>query len=134
MICYGWKGGTGTASRIVPNQQEGTYIVGVLLQANHGTHRQLVVAGVPVGKELYDDPETSNLLWKTANDQGSIIIVIATDAPLLPHQLKRIARRATMGLARTGSTSGNGSGDIYVAFSTANKDAGKEAWLVGTQK
>ncbi|MCA9139022.1 MAG: P1 family peptidase [Planctomycetales bacterium] len=119
MVCYGLKGGTGTASRVL-DEQHGGFTVGVLVQANHGTHRQLLVAGVPVGNELADDPELSKLLWKTENEQGSIIIVIATDAPLLPHQLKRIARRATMGLARTGSTSGNGSGDIFIAFSTAN--------------
>ncbi len=129
MICYGWKGGTGTSSRVLSAKQGG-FTVGVLVQANHGTHRQLMVAGAPVGKTLSDDPETSKLIWKMENEQGSIIIVIATDAPILPHQLKRLARRATMGLARTGSTSGDGSGDMYIAFSTANNNLSNEGSIV----
>ena len=121
MVCYGFKGGIGTASRVVPNGQ-GSYTVGVLVQANHGRRRQLLVAGVPVGEEIR--PDAAREAFEDAHgEQGSIIIVIATDAPLLPHQLKRLARRATMGLARTGATSGNGSGDIFLAFSTANPDA-----------
>ncbi len=116
MIAYEFKGGTGTASRVVPGKKGPSYTVGVLVQANCGLRRQLMVAGVPVGQEI---PENAIFSKET----GSIIIVIATDAPLLPHQLKRLARRATHGLARTGATSGNGSGDIFVAFSTANPGA-----------
>jgi len=115
MICYGFKGGTGTSSRRLM-QDEGGYTVGVLVQANHGTRRQLVVAGVPVGRLLGDTPGR-------APGQGSIIIVVATDAPLLPHQLRRLAKRATLGLGRTGGSAANSSGDIFVAFSTANAGA-----------
>jgi L-aminopeptidase/D-esterase-like protein len=126
MICYEFKGGTGTASRVVPlpvaavaergSSEEKQFTVGVLVQANCGRRPQLTIRGLPVGKEIpgsvYPQQET-----------GSIIIVIATDAPLLPHQLKRLARRASLGLARTGSVSGNSSGDLFVAFSTANPHA-----------
>jgi L-aminopeptidase/D-esterase-like protein len=112
MICYGFKGGIGTASRRLTEKQGG-YTVGVLVQANHGSRRQLLVAGVPVGQHITDDAVRKK-------DEGSIIIVVATDAPLLPHQTKRLARRATLGLARTGSISGNGSGDLFLAFATAN--------------
>ncbi|HEY7114691.1 MAG TPA: P1 family peptidase [Thermoanaerobaculia bacterium] len=114
MICYEFKGGTGTSSRRL-SAKAGGYTVGALVQCNCGRRSQLTVAGVPVGREI---PGTVY-----GEDTGSIIIVVATDAPLLPHQLKRIARRATMGLARTGSVSGNGSGDIFIAFSTANPGA-----------
>ncbi len=117
MICYEFKGGTGTASRKL-DAKEGGYTVGVLVQANCGLRKQLTVAGVPVGRDI-----TVPSVW--SEETGSIIIVVATDAPLLPHQLKRLARRATIGLARTGSISGNGSGDIFLAFSTANLDAAK---------
>ena len=115
MICYEFKGGTGTASRVLDKKQGG-YVVGALVQSNCGRRSQLTIAGVPVGREI---PE--NAIFK--KEIGSIIIAIATDAPLLPHQLKRLARRASMGLARTGSVSGNGSGDLFVAFSTANPSA-----------
>ncbi len=120
MICYEFKCGTGTSSRKLP-QQAGGYTVGVLVQANHGRRSELRVAGVPIGREMpvLPNPRPGGLPPAQA-EQGSIIIVVATDAPLLPHQLKRIARRATMGLARTGATSGNSSGDIFLAFSTAN--------------
>jgi L-aminopeptidase/D-esterase-like protein len=122
MICYEFKCGTGTASRALP-PQAGGYTVGVLVQANHGRRSELRIAGVPVGMEI---PVAARPgpggLPQPADEQGSIIIVVATDAPLLPHQLERIARRATMGLARTGATSGNGSGDIFLAFSTANPE------------
>jgi L-aminopeptidase/D-esterase-like protein len=123
MICYGFKCGTGTASRRLA-ADAGGYTVGVLVQANMGGRQQLTVAGVPVGREL-----TPSTIRNPASaiDQGSIIIVVATDAPLVPHQLKRIARRASHGLARTGSTSGNGSGDIFIAFSTANARAASAA-------
>jgi L-aminopeptidase/D-esterase-like protein len=132
MICYGFKGGTGTASRKVADSAGG-YTVGVLVQANHGGKRQLIIAGVPVGRELAENQKVSSLPWRENVDVGSIIIVVATDAPLLPHQLKRLARRATMGLARTGATSGNGSGDIFIAFSTANPKAAKEDGIAQLQ-
>jgi len=119
MVCYGFKGGTGTSSR-----RFGPYTVGVLVQCNCGRRSQLQIAGVPVGKEIQDSiPYARNGAFRDA-DVGSIIIVVATDAPLLPTQLKRLARRASLGLARTGSSSGNGSGDIFIAFSTANPEAG----------
>jgi len=128
MVCYGFKGGTGTASRKLADDVGG-YTVGVLVQCNCGRRPQLTVAGVPVGRELPEGAPSANLAKplgsEASGDMGSIIIVIATDAPLLPHQLKRLARRATLGLARTGSTSGNGSGDIFIAFSTANAGADK---------
>ena len=123
MICYGFKGGIGTASRVLPAEQGG-YTVGVLVQCNCGRRPQLTIAGVPVGREIPDAVPYAMFRDGAAGaqqgDLGSIIIVVATDAPLLPHQLQRVARRATMGLARTGSVSGNGSGDLFLAFSTAN--------------
>jgi L-aminopeptidase/D-esterase-like protein len=121
MSCYGFKCGTGTASRKL-DAGMGGYTVGVLVQANHGARNQLRVAGVPVGVETPQAPaaRAAREQLDAAGDVGSIIIVVSTDAPLLPHQLKRIARRASLGLARTGSVSGNGSGDIFIAFSTAN--------------
>jgi len=129
MVCYGFKGGIGTASRVLTKEQ-GAYTVGVLVQCNCGRRPQLTIAGVPVGKLIPQDVPYSMFKDGKAGDDegdvGSIIIVVATDAPLLPHQLKRIARRATMGLARTGATSGNGSGDIFIAFSTANPHADAE--------
>ena len=132
MVCYGFKGGTGTASRVLTKEQGG-YVVGVLVQCNCGRRPQLIIAGVPVGKEIPGDEPYAQLGPSTTlpgsdlkGDVGSIIIIVATDAPLLPHQLKRIARRASMGLARTGSISGNGSGDIFIAFSTANPEADAE--------
>jgi D-aminopeptidase len=116
MICYEFKGGSGTASRKIEinDEKKNTrgYTVGVFVQANCGRRPQLTIAGVPVGKEIPGE------VYK--EEAGSIIIVVATDAPLLPNQLKRLARRASLGLARTGSVSGNGSGDLFVAFSTAN--------------
>src|SRR5437879_6599107 len=119
MICYEFKGGTGTASRVIEMKDKSgparTYTIGALVQANCGRRPQLTIAGVPVGKEIPGE------VYK--EESGSIIIVIATDAPLLPHQLKRLAKRASLGLARTGSISGNGSGDLFIAFSTANAGA-----------
>src|SRR5205809_1772373 len=117
MICYEFKGGNGTASRKVdiraskdvPPQ---TFVVGVFLQANFGRRSQLTIAGLPVGKEIPGE------VYK--QESGSCIAVVATDAPLLPTQLKRLARRVPLGLARTGTISGNGSGDLFIAFSTAN--------------
>jgi len=115
MICNEFKGGIGTASRVL-DAKHGGYTVGVLVQCNYGRRDQLRIAGVPVGKEIpghvYDD------------DTGSIIVVVATDAPLIPTQLKRVARRVSLGLGRDGSYSGDGSGDIFIAFSTANAGAG----------
>ena len=129
MICYGFKGGDGTASRVL-SKENGGYTVGVLVQCNCGRRPQLTIAGVPVGKEIPQNVPYSMFhdgkAGESEGDLGSIIIVVATDAPLLPDQLKRLARRATMGLARTGSTSGNGSGDIFIAFSTANPHAWDE--------
>lgn len=129
MVCYGFKGGIGTASRVL-KKEDGGYTVGVLVQCNCGRRQQLTIAGVPVGKELTEGVPYSmfrdNAGGNHQGDLGSIIIIVATDAPLIPTQLKRLARRATMGLARTGSTSGNGSGDIFLAFSTANPHANDE--------
>ena len=128
MICYEFKGGIGTASRELPAAQGG-YTVGVLVQCNCGAREQLRIAGVPVGQEISGDKVWGKLDSRVDEEKGSIIIVVATDAPLLPHQLKRLARRAALGLARTGSTSGNGSGDIFIAFSTANPAAAKSKGL-----
>jgi L-aminopeptidase/D-esterase-like protein len=119
MVCYGFKCGSGTASRKVA-EAAGGYTVGVFVQANHGRRQELRIAGIPVGREISDTPRPGG---NDAPEQGSIIIVVATDAPLMPHQLQRLARRASLGLARTGATSGNGSGDIFIAFSTANAGA-----------
>ncbi|MBI1750324.1 MAG: P1 family peptidase [Acidobacteria bacterium] len=125
MVCNGFKGGIGTASRLLDTKLGG-YTVGVLVQCNYGRRAQLRVAGVPVGREISEDVPYSQLNAPQRDEAGSIIIVIATDAPLLPHQLKRLARRAAMGLARNGSIAGNGSGDIFIAFSTANPGAAEE--------
>jgi L-aminopeptidase/D-esterase-like protein len=122
MVCLGFKGGIGTASRKL-SEKQGRYVVGVLVQANFGGRGQLRIAGVPVGQEL--DRQDAR-----ARESGSIIIIVATDAPLLPHQLKRLARRAALGLARTGSVAGNGSGDIFLAFSTANQNAARSTETV----
>jgi L-aminopeptidase/D-esterase-like protein len=129
MICYEFKGGNGTASRKVDLKQDEnasarSFIVGVFVQANCGRRPQLTIAGVPVGKEI------PGQVYK--EEAGSIIIVVATDAPLLPNQLKRLARRASLGLARTGSVSGNGSGDLFIAFSTANPNAANPDQLTHT--
>jgi len=125
MICHEFKCGIGTASRVVG---DGNYTVGVLVQANYGVRDSLRIAGVPVGQYLRNDMIYSKPPAR-AGDTGSIIIVVATDAPLLPHQLRRIAKRAGMGLARMGSYAGNGSGDLFLAFSTANAGALKGAAL-----
>jgi len=116
MICNEFKGGIGTASRVLDGKQGG-YTVGVLVQCNYGERSQLRIAGVPVGKEIPEHPAYGT-------DTGSIIVVVATDAPLIPTQLKRVARRVTLGLGRNGSYSGDDSGDIFIAFSTANAGAG----------
>ena len=129
MICYGFKGGIGTASRVL-TKEAGGYTIGILVQANHGSRSQLTISGVPVGKQLLDTlgvritgVTTGFTGDSIGRETGSIIIVLATDAPLLPHQLKRLAQRIPLGLTRTGAIGGNGSGDIFIAFSTANKNA-----------
>jgi D-aminopeptidase len=123
MICNEFKGGIGTSSRKVETKFGG-YTVGVLVQCNYGVRRNLKIAGVPVGKEISEDPAYSMGAF-AEDDWGSIIVVVATDAPLVSHQLKRLARRVSLGLGRDGSISGNGSGDIFIAFSTANSGAAK---------
>lgn len=118
MVCHGFKGGIGTASRRL-SDEEGGYTVGVLVQANYGRRKHLTIAGVPVGEEIPDLlPEIQ--AGPPPMGAGSIIGVVATDAPLLPHQLKRIAQRVGLGIARVGGMGGNSSGDIFLAFSTAN--------------
>jgi D-aminopeptidase len=121
MVAHQFKGGTGTASRKL-DATAGNYTVGVLVQANYGGRSGLMIAGVPVGREIIE------LMPKEVPaDTGSIIVVIGTDAPLLPHQLKRVVKRAALGIAKNGGIGGNSSGDIFIAFSTANSGAGKEA-------
>ena len=120
MVCHEFKCGIGTASRRT-RTEAGDFTVGVLVQANYGMRDPLRIAGVPVGQHLRNDRVYSEPAPRS--ETGSIIIVVATDAPLLPHQLKRIAKRAGMGLARMGSYAGNGSGDLFVAFTTANAGA-----------
>jgi L-aminopeptidase/D-esterase-like protein len=115
MICNEFKGGIGSSSRVL-DAKYGGYTIGILVQCNYGQRDQLRIAGVPVGREI-----PGNKVWD--DDVGSIIVVVATDAPLIPTQLKRLAKRVSLGLARDGSYSGNGSGDIFIAFSTANPGA-----------
>jgi len=141
MICHGFKGGIGTASRKLSAEQGG-YTVGVLVQCNYGVRRDLRIAGVPVGEEIQDltaciandrplpadaprrrCDQPASPRQDDDRDQGSIIVVVATDAPLLPHQLKRIATRVSVGIGRQGGFGGNSSGDIFIAFSTANPRA-----------
>ena len=151
MNCHGFKGGTGTASRVL-EAEAGGYTVGVLVQCNYGQRRRLTIAGVPVGREItdlvrcYAGTEPPSRAWLRglpscaaatglgavhAEDQGlgSIIIVVATDAPLLPHQLERVAKRASLGVGRIGGLGENGSGDIFIAFSTANPTAAADTGL-----
>ena len=125
MIAHQFKGGTGTSSRKV-DEKLGGYTVGVLVQANYGKRELLTIAGVPVGKELTDLMP----VFKKDVDQGSIIVVVATDAPLLPHQLERIAKRVSLGIGVMGGRGGNSSGDIFIAFSTANPEVSKDDGLV----
>ena len=124
MLCYEFKGGTGTSSRKIP-EKLGGWTVGALAQTNFGRRFQLTIAGVPVGQHLKENSIWGNGESPFKQDDGSLIVVLATDAPLLPHQLKRIAKRAALGMARTGSLGGNGSGDIFLAFSTANPNAAR---------
>lgn len=118
--CYGFKCGIGTSSRVA-STDDGTYTVGVLVQANHGWRRTLRIGGIPVGRQMMSDDVRAESATP-AVQHSSIIIVVATDAPLLPTQLRRLARRAGLGLARTGGMANNGSGDIFLAFSTANEN------------
>ena len=118
MTCYDFKCGIGTASRVVKTV-DGEFTVGVLVQANYGWRDTLLIAGVPVGKEIPVEQLADNRM-PMGDEMGSIIVVIGTDAPLLPHQLKRVATRAGLGIARVGGMASNGSGDIFIAFSTAN--------------
>jgi D-aminopeptidase len=149
MVCHGFKGGIGTASRRLPAAQGG-YTVGVLVQCNYGSRRDLRIAGVPVGEEIQDlvacyagaapipdddarfrrrcgAPSPGDDDGAQAPETGSIIVVVATDAPLLPHQLQRLVKRVAVGVGREGGFGGNGSGDIFVAFSTANSGAARAA-------
>ena len=125
MMCLGYKGGTGTSSRIIKVGPK-EYTIGVLVQSNFGAKRNLTISGVPVGIELKD---TLNYVYKAPpksrrqEGDGSIIIVLATDIPLLPHQLKRVAQRIPLGVGLVGGRGSNGSGDIFIAFSTANEEA-----------
>ncbi len=138
MICHQFKGGTGTSSQEVKLRDE-TITIGVLVQCNYGGRSQLRIAGVPVGREMpepsacWDHPTAEVPNWgirrcnetgeNRDEDRGSIIIIVATDAPVLPHQLKRIAKRASLGVGKMGGIGGNSSGDIFLAFSTANPGA-----------
>ncbi len=121
MICHGFKGGTGTSSRKIVIDQA-NYTVGALVQANYGKRDLLTIAGVPVGKEIMD---LQRIEGKPGEDDGSIIVVVATDAPLLPHQLERVVKRVALGLGVVGGRGGNSSGDIFIAFSTANPEVTK---------
>ncbi|HJR16343.1 MAG TPA: P1 family peptidase, partial [Gemmatimonadales bacterium] len=153
MLCNGFKGGIGTSSRILP-PESGGYTLGVLVQCNYGSQRGLRIAGAPVGQELTapgvcvagSKPSPREWLRKMPRcsvrssgverpnpELGSIIIVIATDAPILPHQLRRLVKRASLGLGREGSISSNFSGDIFVAFSTANQGLAVDSGLVNLQ-
>ena len=125
MICHEFKGGTGTASRVLP-QADGGYTVGVLVQANHGWRHRLAIEGVPVGREIpYERVPAPR--EKRPPGSGSIIGIVATDAPLLPGQCERLAQRVGLGVARTGGTGENSSGDIFLAFATGNRGLAGEA-------
>jgi L-aminopeptidase/D-esterase-like protein len=112
---FGFKAGIGTASRVVA-KSDAAFCVGVLVQANMGSRQNLIIAGVPVGKEITD---LQPVIHRDPEREGSILVIIATDAPLLPNQLKRLTKRAALGIARTGAVSTNSSGDLFIAFSTA---------------
>jgi D-aminopeptidase len=118
MICHGFKGGLGTASRVVPGAS-GSWTVGVLVQANHGRRERLAVAGLPVGRLI--GPDVVPLPWEAPEGTGSIIVLCATDAPLLPHQCTRLAQRCALGVGRTGGAGEHSSGDLVLAFSTARQ-------------
>jgi D-aminopeptidase len=151
MICHGFKGGIGTSSRITETTL-GRYTVGVLVQANYGSRELLRIDGVPVGAEIpleevpspwaqeeaIDGPGYTDaapgMSLRTGPNGGSIIVVVATDAPLLPHQCERLAQRVSLGLARMGSIASNGSGDIFIAFSTGNRGLSASAWEQDARK
>lgn len=135
MMCLGFKGGTGTSSRVV-KIGDSTYTVGVLVQSNFGAKQNLTIAGVPVGKELKDtmNYEIKSPPASRKPGDGSIIVVVATDAPLLPHQLKRLAARVALGVGIVGGHGENGSGDIFIAFSTANPTAFKRNGLTKVEQ
>src|ERR1700733_14799800 len=122
MTCYGFKGGSGTASRVVAFGA-GQHTAGAFVQANFGSRRELTVAGVPLGTRLLADNPQETSAWLAPPGTGSVIVIIATDAPLLPGQCRALARRVPLGLARTGTTGSHFSGDIFLAFSTANENA-----------
>lgn len=139
MIAHGFKAGTGTASRVL-EARFGGYTVGVLVQANYGSRQLFSVAGVPVGREITDlqpkrGDQTSSMGGKKIGEgDGSIIVILATDAPLLPHQLKRIAQRISLGVGKVGGRGENSSGDIFLAFSTANAaEIGKDEGVANVQ-
>ena len=123
MRAHGFKAGIGTSSRVL-DSKDGGYTVGVLVQANYGARDLLRIAGVPVGKEITD---LVPVRGEQRDGQGSIIVVVATDAPLLPHQLKRLVRRVSLGIGIVGGRGENSSGDLFVAFSTANAEVSKTA-------
>jgi len=126
MIAHGFKGGTGTSSRKL-DEAQGGYTVGVLVQANYGRRDLLHIAGVPVGKEINDlRPQPG----KSDSGDGSIIVVVATDAPLLPHQLERVAKRVSVGVGVMGGRGENSSGDIFIAFSTANPEVSRNSGMI----
>jgi L-aminopeptidase/D-esterase-like protein len=129
MMCHGFKGGIGTASRIF-SIHENEYTLGVLVQANYGARKDLTIAGVPVGTEITDLKRERNSDKNFNEGDGSIIVVVATDVPLMSHQLKRLARRIPLGIARVGTVAHDGSGDIFIAFSTANKGDGFSSGIV----
>jgi L-aminopeptidase/D-esterase-like protein len=146
MVCHQFKGGTGTASRRITVLRQ-AYTVGVLVQCNYGGRARFAVAGAPVGREITDllpcyaplpdgrhagEPHCGRG-GEDLGDRGSIIVVVATDAPLLPHQLKRIVKRASLGIGRMGGIGGDSSGDIFIAFSTANREADRIDSLVAWQ-
>ena len=130
MICYGFKGGSGTASRAV-EAAGGRFTLGAFVQANFGAPEQLTIAGVPVGRRLEDALAGVGDAGAGVGDAGSVIGILATDAPLLPHQLRRLARRCGLGIARSGSVAAHGSGDIFLTFSTANAEALGQGALAG---
>ncbi|MBK8504667.1 MAG: P1 family peptidase [Saprospiraceae bacterium] len=121
MWLYGFKGGTGSSSRIITIDSR-EYTIGVLAQTNFGDRDELVVAGVPIGKEIQD----LQPIFRDPRSDGSLIVIVATDAPLLPNYLKQVAKMVSLGMARTGSSSGNSSGDIFLAFSTVEPTFNKE--------
>lgn len=134
MICHEFKGGIGTSSRIVETKS-GTFTIGALVQANHGSREDFRVNGVPVGRLI--DPSVTPLPWVEAAESSSIVIIVGTDAPLLPFQCRRLAKRATVGFARAGGMGHNGSGDIFLAFATGNElkepSGLRSLWMVPNQ-